>query len=176
MSIKVALLAGVSLFTICAGAAFAKSTPNLVVTALHPGTALVKTAVHAKSPTNLTTTIGVSTGVTDADYKKKTPLAAPYYTFNHSGTTCDEPKEKIKLSTTKTKYAMLSTGTETETISACSTGPTKFYGDVYELTTKKAVKKPDTFVSMLIAKDLHNGGNTYKKATLNLDVAVTISK
>jgi glyoxylate utilization-related uncharacterized protein len=175
MSIKGVLLAGASLCTICAGSAFAKSAPHLVA-ALHAnaGRVTVKTAQHPHQFTNLTSTFGVSTGVTSADYKVKTPLAQTYYTFLHSGTFCNPPKEKVVLATKKTKYAKLSTSVESYS-EGCGT-PSQFFGDEYDLQTKKTPKKPDTFVSSLEAKKVHFDGTVYKKATLNLDVSVTISK
>jgi hypothetical protein len=174
MTIKGALLASVSVCTICAGTAFAKPTPNLVVAALHPGHAVVKTAMHSAGGQTFTSSASVSTGVsTKADYKKKTKLGATYYTFLHSGTFCSPPKEKVVLSTKKTKYAKLSTSTETYS-EGCST-PSTFYGDVYDLQTKGKVKTPDTFTSDLIGKKVVFDGTTYKTGTLVLNVSVTIS-
>jgi hypothetical protein len=174
MSIKGVLLAGASLCTICAGTAFAKSTPHLVA-ALHPnaGHVTFKTSLHPKNATDLTSTASVATGVTTADHLIKTKLAATYYTFLHSGTFCNPPKQKVVLSTKKTKYAKLSTSTESYS-EGCGT-PSVFYGDVYDLFSKKVPKKADKFTSSLIGKNVVFGGTTYKKGTLNLDVSVTIS-
>jgi hypothetical protein len=172
MNIRHVLLASVSVCTICAGGAFAKSTPALVA-GMHAGNAVVKTGVHSLTPTNLTSSASVATGVSTADYHVKTKLAATYYTFLHSGTFCNPPKESVKLSTKKTKYAKLSTSTESYS-EGCGT-PSKFYGDVYDLTTKKAPKKADTFTSSLIGHQIHFDGQVYKKGTLNLHVSVTIS-
>ena len=175
MTIKGVLLASVSLCTICAGSALASTSPHVLVAQMHPGHAAVKTSLHTTPGSGLTSTQAVSTGVSaKADYMVKTKLAATYYTFLNSGTFCNPPKEKVKLSTTKTLYATLSTSTETYS-EGCGT-PSTFYGDVYDLQTKKAVKKPDTFTSSLDGKKVHFDGTVYKKATLNLDVSVTISK
>jgi hypothetical protein len=172
MTIRTALLAGASLCTICAGAAFAKSTPVLVAQ-IHGGQGVVKTSMHSNAPANLTSSISVATGVsTSADFKKKTNLAATFYTFLHSGTFCNPPKQKVKLSTKKTKYAKLSTGVESYS-EGCGT-PSQFFGDVYDLTSKKGKNKTDKFTSALIGKDVHFGGTTYKKGTLNLKVSVAI--
>jgi hypothetical protein len=173
MTIKGALLAGVSICTICAGSAFAKTSPNVLVAQMHPGHAVVKTSLHSQEPTNLTSTFGVTTAISaSADLKKKTKLAATYYTFLHSGTFCNEPKQKVKLSTKKTKYAKLSTSTETYS-EGCGT-PSTFYGDVYDLQTAKAKGKTDTFTSSLIGKKIYYGGTVYKKGTLNLELSVEI--
>ena len=175
MTIKGVLLAGVSLCTICTGAAFAKSDTHVLVAQMHPGHAMVKTQLHQTPGAGLTSTQAVSTGVSiSSDYMKKTMLAATYYTFLNSGTFCNEPKEKVKLSVKKTVYATLSTGKETYS-EGCST-PSNFYGDVYDLQTKKAANKTDTFTSSLDGKKVHFNGMVYKKAKLVLDVSVLISK
>ncbi len=175
MTIKGILLASVSLCTICAGAAFASTSPHALVAQMHPGHAVVKTSLHNTPGSGLTSTAAVSTGVsTSADYKKKTKLAATYYTFLNSGTFCSPPKEKVKLSEKKTKYAKLGTSTETYS-EGCGT-PSTFYGDVYDLQTQKATGKTDTFTSSLDGKNVHFDGTVYKKAKLNLDVSVAISQ
>jgi hypothetical protein len=176
MSIKGILLAGASLCTISAGAAFAKSMP--LVAALHPGSghATIKTPLHLGPAQHLTSTFSVSTAVSQAtDHKVKTKLAATYYTYFHSGTLCVPQKEKVVLSTKKTKYAKLSTSTETYTYSSCSGTPTVYYGDVYDLISKKTPKKPDTFVSTLKGTKIHFNGGVYD-IDLNLDLSVTITK
>ena len=174
MPIKRVLLVGVSLHAIGAGAAYAKSTPVLVAQ-MHPGRAVVKTALHSQKPTNNTYTYTLSTTVsTSADYKKKTKLAHTYYTFLNSGTFCNPPKETVKLSTRKTKYAKVSKGTESYS-EGCGT-PTKFYGDVYDLQTKKGVGSTDQFPSILIGRNIHYDGQIYTEVTLNFVDFVKITR
>jgi hypothetical protein len=173
MTIKGGLLAGVSICTICAGAAFAKTAP--LVAQMRPGHAVVKTAVHpGVTPANLTSTASVSTGVsTSADYKKKTNLLGTFYTFLHSGTFCNEPKEKAVLTSgKKTSYAKLSTGSVSYS-EGCGS-PSKFYGDIYDLQKKTGAGKTDSFSSALKAHKVVFGGTTYKHGTLNLNVHVQI--
>jgi len=174
MPIKRALLVGVSLHAICAGAAYAKSAPVLVAQ-MHAGRAVVKTNLHSQYPNTMTSTYVISTTVsTSTDYKTKTKLAHTYYTFLNSGTFCNPPKETVKLSTHKTKYAKVSEGTESYS-GGCST-PTKFYGDVYDLQTKQAVGETDKFGSTLIGKNIHYNGTIYKDVTVNFDVLVKINQ
>jgi hypothetical protein len=172
MPIKRALLVGVSLHAIGAGTAYAKSTPVLVAQ-MHPGRAVVKTALHSQKPTNTTYTYSVTTTVsTSADYKKKTKLAHSYFTFLNSGTFCNPVKETVKLPTHKTKYAKVSKGIESYS-EGCG-APSKFYGDVYDLQTKKGAGNTDQFYSSLIGRDIHYGGTIYKKVTANFVVFVKI--
>jgi hypothetical protein len=140
---------------------------------MHPGHAVVKTSLRPVNALTLTSTIAVSTGVSTAgSFRVKTKLAATYYTFLHSGTFCTPPAERVVLPVTRTTYARLSKSTETYS-EGCGT-PTTFYGDVYDLTTRRAKGSTDSFVSNLIGKGVHFNGNTYRKATLHLDVAVAI--
>jgi hypothetical protein len=175
MTIKAILLSGAALCTLSIMPALASSAPHIAAAAAHPGNVHVKTALHASKATNLTSTASVATGVSvSSSFKKKTPLSATFYTFYDSGSFCNSSqKESVKLATKKTKYAKLSTGVETLT-GYCSTAPTKFYGDVYDLRTKKAKNKTDTFTSTLVGKNIHYNGGLYD-IKLNLDVSVAIS-
>lgn len=175
MTLKGVLLAGAALCVLSAVPALAKSAPTMAVGAAHVGHMQVKTPMHAGKIQHLTSTIAVSTGVSEsADYKVKTPLPYTYYTYYDSGSFCNsKQKESVTLKTKKTKYAKLSTGVETLS-GYCSTAPTKFYGDNYELTTKKAKNKTDSFTSTLVGKKIHYNGQVYDINT-NLDVKVAIS-
>jgi hypothetical protein len=175
MTIKSILFVGAALCTLSIAPAFAKSAPSVAAVAAHPGQVHVKTALHAGKVSNLTSSIAVSTGVSIASaYKVKTPLSSTFYTFYDSGSFCNSSqKTKISLATKKTKYAKLSTGNETLT-GYCSTAPTVFRGDNYDLQTKKAKNKTDSFTSVLKGKKIHYNGGLYD-ITLNLDVAVAIS-
>jgi hypothetical protein len=79
---------------------------------------------------------------------------------------------RVHLSVRKTKYANINKSTESYS-EGCGT-PSKFYGDVYNLTSKKASGKTDSFTSSLKANKVHFDGGIYK-ATLNLHVSVSIS-
>jgi hypothetical protein len=175
MTIKGVLFAGVALSILSAAPALAGVAPHVHVTAMHPGSAINKTAMHHDKTGTLTYTFSIYTTIsTKASYNKTTPLAATYYTWDNSYSICDSPKkETITLSTTKTAYAALSTGTETYS-EGCSSGPTTFYGDIYDLTTKKAKNKTDTFSSDLKATIKDAQGKF--KASLILDVSVAITK
>lgn len=176
MSIKGILMAGAALCTFSMAQAFAAEAPHFAAVAAHPGQAHVKTVLHAGRAQQLTSTASVYTSVSIAsDYKKKTPLEGTYYTFYDSGSFCNSTeKMRVKLATKKTKYATLSTGVETLT-GYCSTSPTKFYGDNYDLQTKAAKNKTDTFTSTLVGKKIHYNGGVYN-INLNLDVSVSITK
>lgn len=165
-------MAGAAICTIGAAPAFAGSAPHFNVVALHGG-AVTKSVMHTNT-TNVTYTISVATSVSVASgYKVPTKLAATYYTFQSNGSICQAPKkEKVKLAAKKTKYAKLSTSTETYS-EGCSSGPTTFYGDVYDLIKKSGKNKTDSFVSTLTA-DFTSSGTKYK-GTLNLDVGVSIT-
>jgi hypothetical protein len=172
MSIKGILLAGAALCTIAAAApALAKSAPHVHVLALHPG-AVTKTAMHSNRAGDITYTFYVSTAVSTASsYKVKTNLGATFYTWLSNSSLCQEPKkEKLSLSTKKTKYAKLSTGVETYS-EGCGT-PNKFYGTVYDLTSKTAAGKVDTFVSDLKAKFKNSNGK--EDGSLFIDISVAI--
>jgi hypothetical protein len=175
MTIKKILLAGVALCSLSVAPAVANSAaPHVHLTALHPG-AVVKSTMHSQKVAGLTYTFLVYSSVTNADYMQKTNLAATFYKWNDSYNICTTPKETITLSTTKTVYAALSTATETVPGSeeGCKKTVT-FYGDVYELTTKKGNGKTDTFTSTLSAKIKDPQGKF--NANLILDVDVAISK
>jgi hypothetical protein len=174
MTIKGLLLAGASLATFGASAAYAERAPTIHVAALHPGHAVVKTAMHSSKASNLTSTFLVYSSVsTAADYKVKTHLIYTYYAYYDSGSFCGTKngKTKVILSTKKTAYAKLSTAVETYS-EGCGT-PTSFYGDVYDLTTKTAVGQVDSFVSDLYGKKIHYNGGVYNINT-NLELEVFI--
>jgi hypothetical protein len=174
MTLKHVILASAALCALSIAPALAADAPPVAAAAAHPGNAHVKTAMHRGPIGHITSTIPVSTGVsTSADYKKKTPLPDTYYTFYDSGSFCNSSeKQKQVLAKKKTKYAKLSTGTETLT-GYCSTAPTVFYGDVYDLQTKKAKNKTDSFVSTLTGKKIHYNGGVYD-IDVHLDVSVAI--
>jgi hypothetical protein len=176
MTIKGILLAGVALCSISLSPALAKSAaPHIHVLAAHPGAAM-KTVMQHKTTGALTYTFFVYESVSASSVKQKTPLVYTFYTWDNSYDICDQPKsEKITLSTKKTTYAKLSTGVETYpgSLYGCSGGGSlSFYGDVYELTAKKASGAEDSFVSDLKAK-IHDTAGKFN-ASLNLDVTVFI--
>jgi len=174
MTIKGLLLAGASLATFGASAAYAERAPTIHVAALHPGHAVVKTPMHSSKVSNLTSTFLVYSSVsTAADYKVKTKLIYTYYAYYDSGSFCgtSNGKTKVILSTKSTAYAKLGTSTESYS-EGCGT-PTVFYGDTYKLTTKSAVGQVDSFVSDLHGKKIHFQGEVYDINT-NLDLEVFI--
>jgi hypothetical protein len=172
MKIKDFLLAGGSLCTLCAGSAFADTAPKFHVSAMRPGHAVMKTPMHKSPVGHLTYTFSVYTGVSTASaYHMKTPLPATYYKWNSSYSICTAPKIRNRLATKKTKYADLRTGQQSYSL-GCPNGPTKFYGDQYNLQTKQAVGKTDTFTSTLTGHFM-SGGTAYK-GVLTLDVSVAI--
>jgi hypothetical protein len=165
------LLGGAALAALASASAMAADAP--VVAALHPGHATVlKTSMHNAKGNNLTTTIAISSTDT-AGLKKVQKLIYTYYTYYDSGSFCNSSeKQKQTLQSKKTKYAKL--GTSTETYSGyCSTAPTVFYGDTYELSKKKGEGKADSFVSALVGKKIHYNGEVYN-ITQNEDVSVNI--
>ena len=172
MTIRGILLAGASLCALGLSSAQAASAPHVHVTALRAGHATVKTALHRTPGAAQTATYSVSTSVSTASaYKTKTNLLGTFYTLNDSSSVCKPAaKQKVKLSTKKTKYAKLSTGAVTYSI-GCSS-PTIFRGTVYDLQTKKAAGKTDSFVDSLSGK-VTNSGQKYT-FTLNLDTTVSI--
>lgn len=174
MTVKGLLLAGVSVCAIGMGSAFA-AAPTMHVTALRPGHATVKTALHGTPNATQTVTYSVATGVSTASaYKVKTNLLGTFYTLNDSYSLCmPAAKQKVTLSTKKTKYARLSTGAVTYS-EGCSSGPTIFRGTVYDLIKKNAAGKTDSFVDTLTGK-VKNAGKRYT-FVLNLDTSVAISK
>jgi hypothetical protein len=170
MTIKGILMAGAALCTVCAAPAFAKSAPKIAVVALHQGSrTVIKTPMHSTGDSKITSSGTIYTYVSAADYKVKTPLVETYYTYLSNSSICNAGNGKtyVKLSTKKTKYAKLSTGTETYS-EGCGY-PTVFYGDIYDLTTKKP--KDDTFVSSLIGKKIHYDGGKYN-ITVNFTIEV----
>jgi hypothetical protein len=173
MTIKGLLLAGASVCALGMSSAFAASAPNVHVTALRPGHAMVKTAMHRSPGATQTATYAVYTSVSvSSDYMKKTNLLGTFYTLNDSSSVCTPAaKQKVKLSTKKTVYAKLSTGSVTYS-EGCPSGPTVFRGTVYDLQSKKAKGKTDTFTDTLSAK-VKSQGEKYK-FNLVLDVSVAI--
>jgi len=169
------LLGGVALCALAAVPAVAQSVPHINVMALHAGNMVNKTNIHNAGIGTKTYTTAVTTAIsTAADYKVKTALGATYYTWLNNSNPCSfVAKQKVTLSTKKTAYARLGTGTVTATPSGC-TAPDTYWGDTYDLETKKAAGQTDTFVSTLTAKFL-SGGVLYK-GTQNLDVYVSIWK
>jgi len=176
MTIKGILLAGAALCCLSIAPALASSAPDIVAVAAHPGNVHVKTALHVGRVSNLTSSIAVSTSVsTKADYKVPTELDGTFYTFYDNGSFCNsKQKESIKLAVKKTAYATLSTAVQTLS-GFCSTAPTKFYGDVYDLKTKAAKGKTDSFSSTLVGKKIHFDGQVYD-INFILDVAVAIGR
>ncbi len=171
MTIKGILLTGAALCSLSLAPALAASAPHVHVTALHAG-AVKKSAMKQAAPGAVTYTFSVSTSVSTASaYKNKTKLAGTFYKFNSNSSLCTQPKEKVKLMTKKTKYAKLSTGTETYS-EGCSSGPTTFYGDIYDLQTKSAAGKTDTFASTLTAHFKNSSGKEKGKLTLDVNVAI----
>ncbi len=162
MTIKNILSGGAALCALRMAPAVASPAPHIIAVAAHPGEVHVKTSLHAEKPTTSCSTISISTGVsTSSAYKVKTPLSGTYYTFFDSGSFCNSSEhQRVKLAVRKTSYAKLSPGTETYT-GYCSTAPTVFYGDVYDLRTKKAQGKKDTFTSTLVGKHIHYNGGLY---------------
>ena len=170
MTLKKILYAGAALCTISAAPAFARNAPSVAVVALHAGHAVMKTQMHTPGKNHISST--GSAFSTIAASKKTVKLIYTYYTYLSSGSFCNiQAKQKVKLSTKKTKYAKLGTSTESYS-EGCGT-PTVFYGDTYKLTAKKAPKNPDTFVSTLIGKGFHYEGEKYD-GKLNLNVSVTV--
>jgi len=176
MTIKGILFAGAALCAIATAPALAATAPKVVISALHPGSAHVKTiAIHNKTTDHSTYTIGVTTGVsTSSDYKVKTPLYGTYYHWGTGTSPCSGIyPEKIKASTKKTAYAKIGTGVETFSTAetGCSSTDT-YYGATYDLSTKSGVGKTDSFSTSLTAK-LKEGKTTYD-LDLVLDIAVEI--
>ena len=106
---------------------------------------------------------------------KVVKLAATYYSYYDSGSFCNSSeKQKVKLAKKKTQYAKL--GTSTETYSGyCSTAPTVFYGDTYDLTKKSGEGKTDSFVSILVGRKIHYNGGLYD-IEMKMDVTVLIGQ
>ena len=170
------LLGGAAFCALATAPAMAGGAPSIHVAALHPGhQTVLKTSMHKGGIAHITSTIAVSTSVTASDLKHAVKLAATYYTFYDSGSFCNSSeKQKQVLQSKKTKYAKL--GTSTETYSGyCSTAPTVFYGDTYDLTKKSGEGKSDSFVSTLTGKKIHYNGALYD-IDVNLDVSVAIGQ
>jgi hypothetical protein len=169
------LLGGAAFCALATAPAMAAGAPSIHVAAAHPGhQTVLKTSMQKGKIAHITSTIAVSTSDT-AGLNKVEKLAATYYTFYDSGSFCNSTeKQKQVLQSKKTKYAKL--GTSTETYSGyCSTAPTVFYGDTYELTNKKGEGKSDSFVSTLTGKKIHYNGGLYD-IDVNLDVSVAIGQ
>jgi len=175
MTIKGVLLAGAAICALSLGSAFAEAPPHVHVTALRPGHATVKTAMHVSPDATKTSTYAVYTEVFTPDaFKTKTNLLGTFYTLNDNSTVCSPAAaQKVILSTKKTLYAKLSTGSVTYSIGCPS--PTIFRGTVYDLITRGANGKTDTFVDTLTGK-VKNSGEPRYTFNLNLDVNVEITK
>jgi|HubBroStandDraft_2_1064218.scaffolds.fasta_scaffold578006_1 hypothetical protein len=168
------LLGGAALFALATAPAMAGDVPDIHVAALHPGhaTFVRKTRMHLGNHVHHScSTIVISTTVPASDFRSVVKLAGTYYTFYDSGTFCNSSeKQKVKLRAKKTQYAKL--GTSTETYSGyCSTAPTVFYGDTYDLKKKKGEGKTDSFVSTLVGKNIHYNGGIYD---INLPMEVVV--
>jgi hypothetical protein len=157
------LLVGAAFSVLATIPAMAGGAPDMHVAALHPGhaTFVKKTKIHQGRPESSCSTLVISTAVPASDRNTTVKLAATYYTYYDSGSFCNSSeKQRVKLSTKKTQYAKI--GTSTETYSGyCSTAPTVFYGDTYELKKKSGEGKIDTFVSTMICKNFHYDGGIY---------------
>jgi hypothetical protein len=169
------LLGGAALCALATAPAMAAGAPSIHVAAAHPGhQTVLKTSMQTGKIAHITQTIAVSTS-DSAGLKQVVKLAGTYYTYYDSGSFCNSSeKQKQVLQSKKTKYAKL--GTSTETYSGyCSTAPTVFYGDTYELVKKSGEGKSDSFVSTLVGKKIHYNGQVYDIDT-NLDVSVAIAQ
>ncbi|MGH6890464.1 MAG: hypothetical protein ACREHF_14950 [Rhizomicrobium sp.] len=171
------LLGGAAFCALATAPAMAAGAPDVHVVAAHPGhQTVVKTSMNnVGGIKHLTSTIAISTSVPASDRRHVVKLASTYYTYYDSGSFCNSTeKQKQVLKSKKTKYAKL--GTSTETYSGyCSTAPTVFYGDTYDLKKKSGEGKVDTFVSTLTGKKIHYNGNIYDIDT-NMDVSVSIGQ
>jgi hypothetical protein len=173
------LLGGAALCALATAPAMAGDVPNLHVFALHGGNVIHKTRLaktgHREDCSRVCTGSTVSTSIPASDLHKVVKLAATYYSYYDSGSFCNSSqKQKVKLAKKKTQYAKL--GTSTETYSGyCSTAPTVFYGDTYDLEKKSGEGKTDTFVSTLIGRNIHYNHQLYNLKTI-LDVVVHIGQ
>ena len=172
------LLAGAAFCALATVPAMAGDAPNIHVFAAHPGHAsfVRKTRIdRGHKVQHSCSTIVISTAVPASDIKHVVKLAETYYTYYDDGSFCNSSqKTRVKLPKKKTQYAKL--GTSTETYSGyCSTAPTVFYGDTYDLKKKSGEGKTDGFVSTLVGKNIHYNGGTYDLDVI-LDVYVTIGK
>ena len=173
------LLSGAAFCALAIAPAMAGDAPNLRVFALHGGNVIHKTRLtktgHREDCSRLCTLTAISTAVPASDLHKVVKLAATYYSYYDSGSFCNSSeKQKVKLAKNKTQYAKL--GTSTETYSGyCSTAPTVFYGDTYDLARKSGEGKIDRFVSTLIGKNIHYNHQLYDLKTI-LDVIVSIGQ
>jgi hypothetical protein len=172
MKLKIILLAGAAMCAIVVVPAAGSQAPNIHVTTLHKGAVVLKTR-HIPSHTPNTTytfTASVDTSISTAsDYRIKTRLENTFAGWRSSAN-CGLVDQHIKLSTRKTRYAHI--GTATETYSTGCPQPIKFYGDTYDLKTRKAVGKTDNFESVLIGR-FKKDGRAYR-GLLDLDVTVYI--
>lgn len=164
------LLGSAAVVALATAPAMAGGAPHLSVTALYAGHAVNKTKVHNPGRKHLTYTFGVSSYVPASDLNVTVKLAGTYYKWNSNRSICTAPKEKIKVPK-KSTYAKLGHSTETYSL-GCSSGPTVFYGDTYDLTNSSGEGQTDSFVSTLIGK-FSNSGVKYK-GFLHLDVSVHI--
>lgn len=178
-TITQALLGGAALLALATSQGSANNLSPFHVTALHAGRMVNKTRIHRPGRIDITYTISTSTHVPASDLGVTVKLGVTYYKWNSqtvSGayTICSNPKQKIKLSTKKTAYAKLGTSTETYSY-GCTSGPTVFHGDTYDLFNKAGFGQTDHFVSTLIGKFGRKAPSAPRyKGTLNLDVNVGI--
>jgi hypothetical protein len=146
--------------------------PNIHVTALHAGRSVNKTKrYHCKAHSHTSSCrLYVYTDVSASDYRKRVWLAMTYYKFNNSSMLCSSPETEIKAYK-KSTYGRIRTGTETYSF-GCPSGPTKFYGDIYELKDPSGFGQTDNFESLMTGT-VHVHGGTYKDRLI-LDVLVSI--
>jgi hypothetical protein len=164
------LLGGAALSALATAPAIAGDAPHFSITALHAGNAVFKSKLQVPGRKNVTYTVAVSTYVPASDLGTAVHLLGTYYKFNSNSSLCTTPKMKIKVPK-KSTYAKLGHATETYS-EGCASGPTKFYGDTYDLKKAKGEGKVDSFVSVLTAKFKNSRGKY--NGTLNLDVKVSI--
>ena len=170
------LLGGAALCALATAPAMAGDVPDLHVFALHPGHAkfVSKTSLHKGIGHETScSSLSITTAVPASDFRSVVKLADTYYSYYDSGSFCNSSeKQKVKLSTRKTQYAKLGTGTDTFS-GYCSTADTVFYGDTYELKSKSGEGKTDHFVSTLVGKHIHYNGGVYNINTpMNIYVSI----
>lgn len=162
------LLAGAAIGALASAPAMASG----VVTALHAGKVVNKTAVPHASATKVTYTFGVYSSASASSVNQN--IYGTFYKWNSvnsSGfyTICSNPKQKLKTPK-HTVYGSTVKGTETYSY-GCASGPTVFHGDVYT-STSGAAGDVDTWVSTLKGK--FNGSQGKTKGTLHLDVSLNL--
>jgi hypothetical protein len=165
------LLGGTALCALTTAPAMAGDVARSLITALHAGNLVNKTAIHDPKRTHLTYTYaGGYTYVPASDLNVNVQLLSTYWKWNSSGNICSNPKTKIKI-TKKSRYGKTTTGTITETSGTCVI---VYHGDNYKLTNPAGEGGTDSFVSSMSSK-FENSGVKYK-ATLNLDMGINIGE